>query len=119
MKKINLNKKNMSSVFGPLEADILKYLWKNEKARSKTLFKKLKTKHKYTHSTIAVTLDRLYKKGIVKRKQETCRGGKRYIYYPKFSKEELGTELADKFLIFLRNTFGESCVAKFKTKLEE
>lgn len=106
-------------MFSELEADILNYLWKNKEARSKALYKELKNKHKCTHSTIAVTLDRLYKKGVLKRTSEKCKGGKRYIYYPKFSKDELGFVIANKFLIFLRKTFGEACVAKLKTKLKE
>lgn len=119
MKKIDLNKTDISSMFSELETNILNYLWKHKEARSRTLFKQLRGKYKCTHSTIAVTLDRLFKKGALKRTEERCRGGKRYVYHPKFSREELGFEVADKFLTFLRKTFGEACVAKLKTKLKE
>ena len=118
MKRIDLNKTDMSSMFSELEADILNFLWKHKETRSRTLFRELKNRHKCTHSTIAVTLDRLYKKGLLKRVEEKCKGGKRYVYYPRFSKEELGFEIANKFLRFLRKTFGEACEAKLRTKLK-
>jgi len=34
------------------------------------------------YTTVATTLSRLYDKGLVQRRRETCRGGERYVYRP-------------------------------------
>ncbi len=34
------------------------------------------------YTTVATTLSRLFDKGLVHRRRETCRGGERYIYRP-------------------------------------
>jgi predicted transcriptional regulator len=35
---------------------------------------------KVAYTTVATILSRLYDKGLVKRRRETCRGGERYVY---------------------------------------
>lgn len=117
MKRINLGKKDMTSIFSELEKDILNFIWKNKEAKSSELYSHLKKRHKIAHSSVAVTLNRLYKKGILTRKPERTRGGVRYIYSPKLTKGELGTEIAYKFVDFLRKTFGEPSVINLKKKI--
>ena len=113
MKKINTG-----SPFSDLETDILNYLWSKGEGRSRTIYLLFGGKHGVTHSTVAVTLNRLHEKGILKRKSETARGGVRFVYHPTMTKEELGTDIGYNFLEFLRNTFGESSIANLKKKLK-
>lgn len=118
MKRIGLENKDIDSLFSELESDILRYLWGKGNGSTNILYKLLGEKHDVTHSTIAVTLGRLYEKGILTRKPERGRGGIRFVYYPKFTKEEFGEQLADKFIEFLRRSFGESSVAYLKKKIK-
>lgn len=118
MKRIDLEGNNIDSLFSKLETDILRYLWDRGYGSTKILYKLFGEKHSVTHSTIAVTLGRLYGKGILKRKPEIGRGGIRFVYYPKFTKEEFGNHLADKFIGFLRKSFGEACVANLKKRIK-
>jgi len=117
VRRIDLESKDIDSLFSELEADILGYLWRRGQGSTNILYKLLGEKHNVIHSTIAVTLGRLYEKGILKRKAERGKGGIRFVYYPKFSKEEFGNHLADKFVDFLRKSFGEACVANLKKKI--
>ncbi len=118
MRRIDLESKNVDSLFSDLETDILRYLWSKGHGSTNILYKLLGEKHHVTHSTIAVTLGRLYKSGILIRKPERGKGGIRFLYYPKFSKEEFGEHLTDKFIEFLRKGFGESSVAYLKKKIK-
>ena len=110
--------KNTDSLFSKLEADILGYLWNRGQGNTNILYKLLGEKHDVTHSTVAVTLGRLYGKGILTRKPERGKGGIRFVYYPRFTKEEFGSHLANKFIDFLRKNFGEACVANLKKKIK-
>ncbi len=118
MKRIDLENKSINSLFNELETDILKYMWAKSYGSTNILYKLLGEKHNVTHSTVSVTLGRLYEKGILKRKPETGRGGVRFIYFPKFTKEEFGNNLANEFVEFLRKSFGEACVANLKKKIK-
>ena len=109
---------DVDSLFSKLEADILGYLWNKGYGNTKILYKLFREKHRVTHSTIAVTLGRLYEGGILTRKPERGKGGIRFVYYPKFTKEEFGNNLANKFIEFLRKSFGEACVANLRKKIK-
>ena len=107
-----------NDLFNDFEEDILAILWRKGEGRSKLLHTLLGEKHDITHSTVAVTLNRLYKKGILKRSPERAQGGIRFVYYPKFTKEELGNHIASNFVNFLRKNFGEACIANLKKKIK-
>ena len=100
-----------------LESDMMNVLWKERKATARAIYGIVKKDHKVVYSTIAVTLDRLHEKGWVEREIETCRGGLRYIYIPKMSQDEVSRKLSDKFLEFLKKSFGESSAAYLRKKL--
>ena len=118
MKELITSHNSVSDLFSNLETDILSILWKRGEGKSKILYTILGEKHGVTHSSVAVTLSRLYQKGILKRKPERAKGGIRFIYYPKFTKEELGSHIASNFLKFLRKNFGEACVANFRKDIK-
>ena len=69
-----------SSLLSPLEFSVLKVLWKQDSARVRQIYDKLKSSQKVALSSVAVILDRLFEKGLVNRKVETGRGGLRYVY---------------------------------------
>lgn len=118
MKKLDFEDESISSFFSKLETDMLKYLWGKGYGSTKILYRLFGEKHKVAHSTISVTLGRLYKKGILNRKSERGKGGIRFVYYPQLTKEEFGDQLANKFIDFLRKSFGETCVANLRKKIK-
>ena len=115
MKKLALE--NSNGIFSELESDILEILWAKGSAGSRYLHDLVKSKHSVTHSTIAVTLARLHDKDLLRRKAVKGLGGTRFVYYPKYTKIQLGDQLAGKFVTFLRNSFGDACVANLKKRI--
>lgn len=96
----------------PLESQVLGVLFPNKKMIVREIYKKLK-KNKVALTSIAVILDRLYERGIVEREMETCRGGVRYIYFPKTSVDELEKKFLEKEVEQLVKRFGTKAVAYF------
>lgn len=106
LNKLRFDKKGVQSFLSPLETDTLLILWKLEKARTREVYRLLKRKRKVALTSIAVTLDRLHKKGIVLRTIEDGRGGGHYIYYPKETRQEFEESIVDNAVNKLINNFG-------------
>ncbi len=118
LNKIDLGKKGMESVVGNLESDILCTLWdKNGKVSCREVFGKIKKKHKVAYSTVVVYLDRMYQKKLVDRKTEAGKGGVKYLYSPKYSRDEFISSISKKFLNYLKRSFGEASIAYLKKNI--
>ncbi len=108
--KIDLDKDCM--VFSDLEDCIMCHLWQNSEATASQIYKKIKRKD-IASTTVVVTLDRLYKKGLVSRRIEKGRGGLHYVYSPKFSKEDLGKDISRVFAERVIRVFGPGVASYF------
>ena len=116
--KINFDKKGLNSVIGELEADIMGSLWqKKEKQTCREIYGKVEKKNEVAYTTISVTLDRMYSRGLVERDVEKGPGGLKYKYGAKVSKEELANNLSKSFVKFLKSTFGEPSIAYLKKNI--
>ncbi len=73
--------KGVLDELSPLEAKVLTVLVKGKDMKTKDVHAVISGSQKVALTSIAVMLDRLYEKGLVDRKIETCRGGTRYIYF--------------------------------------
>ncbi|MEE9116443.1 MAG: BlaI/MecI/CopY family transcriptional regulator [Thermoplasmata archaeon] len=67
------------------------------------------------YTTVSTVLFRLYEKGLVERKEERYRGGKRYIYFYK----NIETEYVDSMIGNIITTFGKPALAQFLERVEE
>ncbi|OGD54300.1 hypothetical protein A3K80_08135 [Candidatus Bathyarchaeota archaeon RBG_13_38_9] len=119
IKKIQLEKKGLETILSTLEADIMHLLWKKSPLRVKEIHKELGEKHDVALTTIAVTTDRLYQRGIVKRHIEPGRGGLHYLYYPSKSKNEFGKTIVDQTVNKLIETFGSAAVSYFDQRFKK
>ncbi len=117
--KINLEKNGMNAVVSELESGILGVLWSEKSADAHTIHAKIKPRFRVAHSTVAVYLDRLHSKRLVGRRVLQGRGGLRYVYFPAYSREELGNKLAEKFVLFLKKNFGEQSTAYLRMSLKK
>lgn len=102
----------------PLESNVLSVLMPDRRMIVREIYHKLKRK-KVALTSIAVILDRLHDKGIVGRKSETCRGGIRYIYYPKKTPEELEKQMLEREVESLIKRFGSPAVAYFSKRFSK
>jgi predicted transcriptional regulator len=88
MKRIFHPFRSSSRQLGPLEQRMLDGLWARGSATVRELVEDGYQDLAYT--TVMTTLDRLYKKGLLKRSEE----GRAFRYVPRFSREELHREAA-------------------------
>jgi predicted transcriptional regulator len=116
--KIDFEKKGLNSLIGKLESDIMCILWNKEKATCREVFNLVKKKNNIAYTTITVTMDRMHSKGLIEREIHKGKGGLLYTYSPKYTKEELSEEVSDKFVSFLKSTFGKPSVAYLRKKLK-
>ena len=116
--RIDFEKRGLNSLVGGLEADIMECLWLDGKKKNcRQIFACVKRKNKIAYTTISVTLDRMHERGLVEREVEKGKGGLKYNYYSKVSKEELANNLSKKFVGFLKQTFGETSIAYLRKNI--
>lgn len=109
--------KDMLDSLSPLEADIIKAIAPYRKYRSKDIYALVK--NKASKSSVSVILDRLYKKGLVSREVETARGGIRFIYTLKQSKERFEKSIIDNTVNALIKKFGSRAIVYFNESLKK
>jgi len=97
------------STLGHLENDVLKVLWARGESNVHQVAESLERSLAYT--TVMTTLDRLYKKGLLKRQKI----GRAFSYSPKLSRREWEQKQASDYLAaYLCGTLsGESLVSCF------
>ncbi|MCI4365324.1 MAG: BlaI/MecI/CopY family transcriptional regulator [Thermoplasmata archaeon] len=68
-------------MIGTLETEVLGALRELDEAPARDVRRALE-KHgtRVAYTTVATILSRLFEKGLVRRRRETCRGGERYVY---------------------------------------
>src|SRR3989338_8701046 len=116
--KINFDKKGLNSIVGGLDADILECLWGYNGAKTcREVYDFVKKKNKVAYTTVTVTMDRMYSRNLLERKIEKGRGGLKYKYSAKVTKEELANRISKKFVNFLKATFGEPSIAYLKKNI--
>ncbi len=66
---------------GSLEGEVLTSLRELKEAPARDVRKALERRGvRVAYTTVATTLSRLFDKGLVRRRRETCRGGERFVY---------------------------------------
>jgi predicted transcriptional regulator len=78
----------IETTFGVLERDVLSVLWTNEELAVRDVQARLPRAVAYT--TVMTTLDRLYKKGVLARRQ----AGRAFIYSAAFTRAQLQAQIA-------------------------
>ncbi len=112
-------KKELQTALSPLEQETFALLKNNQKVIVRDLHKKLKKKRKVALTSVAVTLDRLYKKGLVDRDTETCKGGVRFLYYLKKDKTTFEKMVVEQAVDKLIGKFGDSALAYFNERFSD
>jgi predicted transcriptional regulator len=70
-------------MLGSLETEVLSALRELEEGPAREVRKVLALRGVHVaYTTVATILSRLFEKGMVRRRRETCRGGERYVYRP-------------------------------------
>ena len=102
---------------GDLQAEILGVLQKLGKGSARDVLNEIPPRKRVAYTTVSTVLDRLHKKGLVKRSRVPGRGGTKYVYsYPPPGK--IRTNLVEKTLSSLIEAFGPSVVPAIYDSLE-
>lgn len=102
---------------GPVEAEILEVLWKNEEMKVRDIHAKLKKK--VAQSSVAVLLDRLFDRRLVTRRTETGRGGLFYIYSASVTRPEFEKHVVEQTVDNLLKHFGPTAVNYFNERFRK
>ncbi len=103
---------------GDLEAEVLSAVKGLDEASGSEILKELRKNKDIAYTTVTTTLDRLYKKGLLNRKETLGRGGIRYLYSPKHDAEIEG-KIVEGAIGRLLSAFGSHAVSMIYEKLEE
>jgi len=100
---------------GSLESELMEQIWPLEEVSVRDLHSKLAPRLAYT--TIMTTLDRLYKKGLLRRRKV----GKAYVYSPALSEREYQGRLTEHFIGLALNggKFGHAVLSSFVNAVTE
>lgn len=116
VQKIRFEKKNLG-LLSPLEEDVLRVLWKKEDGyRVRDVHARIRKKRKVALTSVAVILDRLHDKKIVRRKIKVGRGGEHYIYSCCTDKQNFQASVVEKTVNKLIDNFGSVAVTYFNER---
>ncbi len=102
---------------GDLQAGILGALQKLGKASARQIMEEIGVEKKVAYTTVSTVLDRLYRKGLVKRSKTISRGGAKYVY-SYAAPPDMRNSLVQRALNQLVNAFGPSIVPTIYDSLE-
>lgn len=119
LNRITGRNRGLASFLSPLEAGILSCLWKKDNLKVRQIHKMLGARRRVPVSSIAVTLDRLHKNRIVKRRIESGRGGMHYIYSSRLSKGGFEQQIVERTVNGLINSFGYVAFAYFNERFSD
>lgn len=114
--RIRLKRKGLECFLSPLESDILKILWDEKHTKVRDIYNKLKGRRKVALTSVAVILDRLYKKKLVTRRVQVGRGGYHYIYLPRISENAFESSVVDETVNKLIENFGDVAINYFNER---
>ena len=92
-----------------LEQEIMNIVWGLDGCSVRDVLEKVNQTKQLAYTTVATVLQRLYEKGLVKRKEERS-----IIFYsPKVTKKAYGRNVAQSFVRRFVNSFGDTAIASF------
>lgn len=100
---------------GPLEHDILDILWEKGEASGRELFDDIKSTREIALTTVLTVLERLYKKGLVRK----VKGASVYLFRPAYSKDEFARALSGGVLKGIFGISATGACASFVDALAE
>ena len=103
--RINIESEGLEKFFSPNEVRILNLLWEKKTLTSSAINDCMDD---LSLACIAGTLDRLVKSGVVTRKLSESDTKIKYIYKPAYSRKEMGSQISERIIESLIDTFGDT-----------
>ncbi len=105
--------KELIKTVSPLEKEVIGLMEKERMYGAASIYASISKKMKVAPSSISVVLDRLYKKGLLRRETETARGGMRFLYSLEKDSNRFERKIVENTVNALIKKFGENAVAYF------
>jgi predicted transcriptional regulator len=114
------DEKGVEKVLSPLESEIMQIMWDEKISVARDIYEIMKKKEKKTRrSTISIMMNRLRERGLLERQPETGKGGERYVYTVRVSKEEFSHAVVDKVMRSLIETFEDATIRYVRNHLSD
>lgn len=114
------DEKGIEKVLGPLESQIMQIMWDEEISVARDVYEIMRKKDKNTRrSTISIMMNRLCERGLLERRPETGKGGERFIYTARITKEEFSQAVATKVMRGLLESFEDATIRYVRNHLSE
>ena len=111
LQALHLRHRDLRFVLGDLEAAVLQKLWETDRPVSVKNFQTIFSKERpLAVTTVATTLDRLYRKGLVSR-ELVREGGPHYLYHARMTEKEFRYAVVDDVMKALLENFNDVTVA--------
>lgn len=108
-KSFRFDEKGLGKVFGRLEEEGMEVLWASGGATGNEVLDVLAVRRKVAKTTVFTVLDRLAKKGLVRK----ARGGSVYLFEPVYSKDELARNVSKEVLKGVLDLWSGSAISSF------
>lgn len=107
--KLDSENKGLQALFGELEAEIMEILWDRGPLKGKDIFEATKDKRKIAYTTVLTVLDRLSRKGFVKKKKKF----RSTIFIPTIAKKDFQSIVAQKLVRSAINISNDFAISAF------
>jgi len=95
-----------TKVLGPLETEIMEILWDKGTETARGVYDSLNDgRRDLRRSTISIMMSRLCERGLIGKNIEKGRGGLKYVYNIRVTKEQFEREIVNKIMDSLQETF--------------
>lgn len=105
----------MLKPLGELEQDIMTVVWKERSATVRCVFEQLAKQRDIAYTTVMTTMDRLSKKGILKRSKV----GKAFAYQSVQTEADLGLSTTKAMMDMLVRRYGDLAIAQFVDTVDQ
>lgn len=107
IKNFKYDQVGLNRFFGPLEANIMEYLWDKDEQSIKAVQQSLELDKPINFNTVMTVMNRLVEKGILEKRSE----GRLSLFRPVQSKEEFFEEQSKKLTENLLDEFGGAVIS--------
>ncbi|WP_249597787.1 BlaI/MecI/CopY family transcriptional regulator [Peribacillus frigoritolerans] len=107
IKNFKYDEVGLNRFFGPLEANIMEYLWDKDEQSIKAVQQSLELDKPINFNTVMTVMNRLVEKGILEKRSE----GRISLFRPVQSKEEFFEEQSKKLTENLLDEFGGAVIS--------
>ncbi|CAH0272160.1 BlaI/MecI/CopY family transcriptional regulator [Peribacillus sp. YIM B13472] len=115
IKNFKYDEVGLNRFFGPLEANIMEYLWDKDEQSIKSVQKSLELDKPINFNTVMTVMNRLVEKGILEKRSE----GRLSLFRPVQSKAEFLEEQSKKLTENLLDEFGGAVISHMLDAMQD